>query len=101
MSAKARIKRAEKAEKTGLYATLPKGLPPLLKAYRVHSKAARAGFTWESDEAMAAALAAERAEFALAASALTVAAHEPVSPAMSPEALEKLRRSLFSKEEMK
>ncbi|EKO40473.1 MAG: MazG family protein [Solidesulfovibrio magneticus str. Maddingley MBC34] len=71
-----RIKRAEKAEKTGLYASLPKGLPPLLKAYRVHSKAARAGFTWESDEAMAQALSAERAEFEAAVAAGDQAAME-------------------------
>jgi len=58
-----RIKRGEKGEKTGLFASLPKGLPPLLKAYRVHSKAARAGFTWESDAAMGRHLLAERAEF--------------------------------------
>ena len=58
-----RIKRTEKDEDQGLYATLPKGLPPLLKAYRIHSKAARAGFTWEADAAMLDALAAERAEF--------------------------------------
>lgn len=58
-----RIKRAEKAKDTGLYASLPKGLPSLLKAYRIHSKAARAGFTWETDAAMRESLAAERAEF--------------------------------------
>ena len=50
-----RIKRSEKKEdaedapKT-VYGSLPKGLPPMLKAYRIHSKAARAGFTWDSDE---------------------------------------------------
>ena len=55
---------------------MPKGLPPLLKAYRVHSKAARAGFTWESDEAMAKALAAERAEFEAAVAAGDQAAME-------------------------
>lgn len=64
-----RIKRAEKAEKTGLFASLPKGLPPLLKAYRVHSKAARAGFTWDSDAAMRKHLRAERAEFEAAVAA--------------------------------
>ena len=58
-----RIKRAEKAQDQGLYASLPKGLPSLLKAYRIHSKAARSGFTWESDAAMHEALIAERAEF--------------------------------------
>lgn len=49
-----RIKRAEKADETGMPASvfnsLPKNLPPLLKAYRIHSKAARAGFTWDNDE---------------------------------------------------
>ncbi|KHK02683.1 nucleoside triphosphate pyrophosphohydrolase [Desulfovibrio sp. TomC] len=64
-----RIKRSEKPAETGLYASLPKGLPPLLKAYRVHSKAARAGFTWETDAAMAEHLAAERAEFEAAVAA--------------------------------
>lgn len=49
-----RIKRAEKPQEdgspAGVYDSLPKSLPPLLKAYRIHSKAARAGFTWSSDE---------------------------------------------------
>ena len=49
-----RIKRSEKADDNGtpagVYSSLPKNLPPLLKAYRIHSKAARAGFTWDSDE---------------------------------------------------
>jgi ATP diphosphatase len=58
-----RIKRAEKAEDKGLFGSLPKGLPPLLKAYRIHSKAARSGFTWDDDAAMHASLVAERAEF--------------------------------------
>lgn len=64
------IKRAEKkteessdedAEKTesptaqadtsaGIFDSLPKGLPPLIKAYRIHSKASRVGFTWPEDE---------------------------------------------------
>lgn len=49
------IKRAEKAANDdgtpkGVFSSLPKGLPPLVKAYRLHSKAARSGFTWESDE---------------------------------------------------
>ncbi|MCC8194681.1 MAG: nucleoside triphosphate pyrophosphohydrolase [Deltaproteobacteria bacterium] len=44
------IKKAEKAEKrTGVFASLPDSLPPLLKAYRIHAKAARAAFTWDSD----------------------------------------------------
>ena len=49
-----RIKSLEKANAegvpAGVFASLPKGLPPLLKAYRIHSKAARAGFTWDSDQ---------------------------------------------------
>lgn len=46
-----RIKRQEKtAINPGLFDSLPPGLPPLLKAYRIHSKAARAGFTWENDQ---------------------------------------------------
>lgn len=38
------------AEGAGVFASLPVGLPPLLKAYRIHSRAARVGFTWEDDE---------------------------------------------------
>lgn len=34
----------------GIFASLPQSLPPLIKAYRIHSKAARAGFTWPEDE---------------------------------------------------
>lgn len=51
-----RIKREEKTrqepdgeKKPGTYDSLPKGLPPLTKAYRIHSKAARIGFTWPED----------------------------------------------------
>ena len=40
----------EPAEGSGVFASLPAGLPPLLKAYRIHSRAARVGFTWEDDE---------------------------------------------------
>lgn len=36
--------------KQGLFASLPKSLPPLVKAYRINSKAAGAGFTWPEDE---------------------------------------------------
>lgn len=32
-----------------VFDSLPKGLPPLLKAYRINSKAARNKFTWETD----------------------------------------------------
>jgi ATP diphosphatase len=58
-----RIKRTEKPKGDGLFSTLPKGLPPLLKAYRIHSKAARSGFTWESDASLYEHLLAERGEF--------------------------------------
>ena len=34
----------------GLFDSLPSSLPPLTKAYRIHSKAARVGFTWPEDE---------------------------------------------------
>lgn len=47
-----KIKKQEKAEKDrdpGVFASLPNSLPPLLKAYRINSKAARSGFTWPSD----------------------------------------------------
>lgn len=48
------IKQQEKAEQGekagGLFASMPQGLPPLTKAYRVHAKAAQVGFTWEEDE---------------------------------------------------
>ena len=53
-----RIKREEKADcadaaKKRTFASLPKGLPPLLRAYRIHAKAARVGFTWPDDAAVA------------------------------------------------
>ncbi len=58
-----RIKRSEKTEgdeqPKRVYDSLPKGLPPMLKAYRINSKAARAGFTWETDEDQARQLADE------------------------------------------
>lgn len=54
-----RIKRAEKDNKEGIFESLPKGLPALLKAYRLNSKAARHQFTWESDLDQTAQLAAE------------------------------------------
>ncbi|MBQ4566703.1 MAG: nucleoside triphosphate pyrophosphohydrolase [Desulfovibrio sp.] len=48
------IKRAEHADAEGqpqgVFSSLPESLPPLLKAYRIHSKAARVGFTWPEDE---------------------------------------------------
>lgn len=47
------IKKQEKnqAQKDpGVFSSLPDSLPPLLKAYRINSKAARQGFTWPSDD---------------------------------------------------
>ena len=48
------IKRAEhqdaEGKPQGLFASLPASLPPLIKAYRINSKAARVGFTWQDDE---------------------------------------------------
>lgn len=50
----AEIKKAEKAaageQETGALASVPTGLPPLTKAYRLHAKAAQAGFTWDEEE---------------------------------------------------
>ena len=54
-----RIKRQEKNNAEGVFASLPKGLPPLLKAYRLNSKAARHHFTWEDDDAQAAQMGRE------------------------------------------
>jgi ATP diphosphatase len=50
----AAIKKAEKeadtSETKGVLSSVPSGLPPLTKAYRLHAKAAGAGFTWEEDD---------------------------------------------------
>ena len=43
-------KEAEAEEPKGTLSSVPSGLPPLTKAYRVHAKAAGAGFTWDDDE---------------------------------------------------
>ncbi|GFM33493.1 nucleoside triphosphate pyrophosphohydrolase [Desulfovibrio subterraneus] len=63
-----RIKRSEKKEgeedkPKGAFDSLPKGLPPLLKAYRLNSKAARIGFTWPDDAAVDRQLESEWQEF--------------------------------------
>jgi ATP diphosphatase len=49
-----RTKREENkmTGKKRVFDSLPAGLPPLLKAYRINSKAARNAFTWDSDEAV-------------------------------------------------
>jgi ATP diphosphatase len=46
------IKKSEQAaagKPAGLFGGLPASLPSLIKAYRIHSRAAGAGFTWNSD----------------------------------------------------
>ncbi len=66
-----RIKRSEKKvgeenapqRPKGTFDSLPKGLPPLLKAYRLNSKAARIGFTWPDDAGVERQLDAEWQEF--------------------------------------
>ena len=45
-----KLKKEEKDVREGALAGIPKSLPPLVRAYRLHSRAARAGFTWENDE---------------------------------------------------
>lgn len=49
-----KIKREEKnagpEQPRPVFADLPRSLPPLTKAYRIHAKAANAGFTWPEDE---------------------------------------------------
>lgn len=57
-----RIKRQEKDNKEGIFESLPRGLPALLKAYRLNSKAARHHFTWETDADQSAQLASEWTE---------------------------------------
>ena len=44
-------------------ASIPDALPPLMKAYRVHAKAAQAGFTWDANPEQAEALRKEWAEW--------------------------------------
>ena len=43
-------KEAESGEPKGTLSSVPAGMPPLTKAYRLHAKAAGAGFTWDDDE---------------------------------------------------
>ena len=61
-----RIKKAEKKDagaKEGVFTGLPKALPPLIKAYRIHAKAARSDFTWDSDQDVEMQVEAEWLEF--------------------------------------
>ncbi|MDO5538053.1 MAG: MazG nucleotide pyrophosphohydrolase domain-containing protein, partial [Desulfovibrionaceae bacterium] len=48
-----RLKQEEhksEGKPTGVFDSLPRSLEPLARAYRIHSKAARHNFTWESTE---------------------------------------------------
>lgn len=45
-----KAEKAKKASKTGVFGTLPVALPPLIKAYRIHSKSASNHFTWDTDD---------------------------------------------------
>ncbi|QGY41540.1 nucleoside triphosphate pyrophosphohydrolase [Pseudodesulfovibrio cashew] len=49
--------------KKRVFDSLPKGLPPLLKSYRINSKAARNRFTWPTDEDVEAQLQDEWREW--------------------------------------
>jgi len=73
------IKKQEKAEKDkdpGVFASLPASLPPLLRAYRINSKAARSGFTWATDRDQEAKLAEEWEELQVALAGDDAAAKE-------------------------
>lgn len=57
------VKKEERGEKEGLFSGLPPSLPPLIKAYRIHSKAARIGFTWPDNEGVERQVEAEWLEW--------------------------------------
>lgn len=42
--------KAEKGEQEGAFSSIPQALPALTRAYRIHAKAEKAGFTWDDDE---------------------------------------------------
>ncbi len=75
-----RIKRGEKKDANGenkrVFDSLPKGLPPLLRAYRINSKAARVGFTWDCDEQFMKQLSSEWKEWEQALAAGDAKAQE-------------------------
>jgi ATP diphosphatase len=73
-----RTKRQEN-EGTGrkrTFDSLPNGLPPLLKAYRINAKAARNNFTWKADADVQAQLESEWREWQEAMAADDAAAAE-------------------------
>jgi Protein containing tetrapyrrole methyltransferase domain and MazG-like (predicted pyrophosphatase) domain len=59
-----------------VFSSLPASLPPLLRAYRINSKAARAGFTWATDADQEAKLDEEWNELQAALSGDDAAAKE-------------------------
>ncbi|MFO7817606.1 MAG: nucleoside triphosphate pyrophosphohydrolase [Thermodesulfobacteriota bacterium] len=74
-----KIKRQEKSDgkkSEGTFDSLPAALPPLLKAYRINSKAARNGFTWTDDKGVGEKLAEEWAEWNQAVSEGNIAQSE-------------------------
>lgn len=60
--------KEKKKEKNGRgpFAGIPASLPPLLKAYRLHSKAARLGFTWQDEDGVREQMVREWREWAQA-----------------------------------
>lgn len=59
-----KIKKEEKKGKDqSPFSSIPRNLPPLLMAYRINSKAARVGFTWDTEEAVEEKLKEEWQEF--------------------------------------
>lgn len=60
-----KVKKEENkgTNKKRVFDSLPKGLPPLLKSYRINSKAARNKFTWPDDNAVEAQLKDEWQEW--------------------------------------
>jgi len=57
------IKKAEKTQPSGPFASIPASLPPLARAYRIQAKAARMGFTWASNRDHEAKLEEEWSEW--------------------------------------
>lgn len=55
-------KKKEKADR-GPFEGIPATLPPLLRAYRIHSKAARVGFSWQDEAGVLAQLDQEWQEW--------------------------------------
>lgn len=56
------LKQREKDRKGGVLSGVPRGMPPLVKAYRIQEKASAAGFDWEKKEDVWAKVREEVAE---------------------------------------